>query len=178
MPIKTVWDDWDKSNSILKNSSAVKYKIAGMRELFPDVMKHNRLIFPISNHRPPEQKNIICKLQPELPGRGAFAGIPDDVGVVGVREAGHIEIFFAAYVKKRICDFRSKPCRQRIAVSDGKAGLFGGRRVFHRAQHVVSDRPDTTCLLFKFRFIIDDRHILRGSIMIIYKCILFLFSCI
>lgn len=68
--------------------------------MFPDVMKHNRLIFPISNHRHPEQKNIICKLQPELLGGGVVAGILDDVGVVGVREAGHIEIFFAAYVKK------------------------------------------------------------------------------
>lgn len=100
MSLKTVWDDWDKSNSTSKNPGAVKYKIAGMRELFPDVMRHNRLIFPISNHRPPEQKNIICKLQPELPGGGVVAGIPDDVGVVGVREAGHIEIFVAAYVNK------------------------------------------------------------------------------
>ena len=166
MSLKTVWDDWDKSNSILKNSSAVKYKIAGMRELFPDVMKHNRLIFPISNHRHTEQKNIICKLQPELPGRGVVAGIPDDVGVVGVREAGHIEIFAASRVFEGINYSRGKPRRQRIAVSDGKAGLLGGRRVFHGAKHVVSDRPDTTCLLFKFRFIIDNRHILRGSIRI------------
>lgn len=61
----------------------------------------------------------------------------NDVGVVGVRAAGHIEIFAASRVFEGISYSGNKPRRQRIAVSDGKAGLLGGRRVFHRAQHVV-----------------------------------------
>ena len=65
-------------------------------------------------------------MQPELPGGGVVAGIPDDVGVVGVREAGHIEIFAASRVFEGINYSRSKPRRQRISVSDGKAGLLGG----------------------------------------------------
>ena len=77
------------------------------------------------------------QLKLELLCGGVVAGILDDVGVVGVRAAGHIEIFDASRVFEGINYSRSKPRRQRIAVSDGKAGLFGGRRVFHRAQHVV-----------------------------------------